>query len=185
MEKTKIEHIKQVLQKFQDGYTKRDIRDLDKFMQLFLTTDDIELIGVGAKERNGFEWFQGTAAIKEIVEGDWTYWGDVQLDVKGAKITVYGDTAWLTTTGKLIQSSQHDLAMKDYGKQMRELLKDQTLEDGDAQGAILDAAIFGLKRLREKDFGIGHEWPFTFSAVLIVDRGNWKFHTIHWAMPVE
>jgi hypothetical protein len=30
-----------------------------------------------------------------IVEGDWTYWGDVKLDVDGARITAQGDAAWL------------------------------------------------------------------------------------------
>ena len=48
-----IKQVRDVLQKFQDGYTTRDKSKLDEFMQLFAPTDEIELIGVGASERGG------------------------------------------------------------------------------------------------------------------------------------
>jgi hypothetical protein len=88
-----IKQVQEVLQKFQDGYTTRDKSKLDEFMKLFAPTDKIELIGVGASERGGREWFNGHTAIREIIEGDWTYWGAVDIDVAGAKITVAGETA--------------------------------------------------------------------------------------------
>ena len=72
-----------VLQKFQDGYTTRDKSKLDEFMQLFAPTEEIELIGVGASERGGNEWFNGHKAIRDIIDGDWTYWGAVDIDVEG------------------------------------------------------------------------------------------------------
>jgi hypothetical protein len=53
-------------------------------MDLFLQSDEIELIGIGASMRGGNEWFQGVEAVKSIIEGDWEYWGDVILDVEGA-----------------------------------------------------------------------------------------------------
>lgn len=93
-----ITQVRAVLQKFQDGYTTRDKSKLDEFMELFALTDEIELIGVGASERGSNEWFNGRAAIREIIEGDWTYWGAVDIDVAGAKITVSDETAWFSTT---------------------------------------------------------------------------------------
>lgn len=62
--------IRQVLQRFQDGYTLRDIEQLDEFMELFVPGSDAELIGIGASARNQNEWFQGTERIRKIIVSD-------------------------------------------------------------------------------------------------------------------
>src|SRR5512135_3422552 len=100
------------LQKFQDGYTARDVTKLDEFMQLFVQDESIEMIGIGASKRAATEWFEGHNRIREIVESDWRYWGDVKLDVKGAKITTNGETAWLSTTGTVTQTQAFDTAIE-------------------------------------------------------------------------
>ncbi len=77
--------VRSVLQKFQDAYTARDLAGLDTCIQLFVQDDSIEMIGIGATKRAANEWFEGVARVREIIESDWKYWGDVQLDVAGAK----------------------------------------------------------------------------------------------------
>jgi len=89
--------VRMALQYFQNGYLARDVARLDDFMQLFVPADSIEMIGIGAARRAANEWFEGPARIREIVENDWLYWGDVRRDGAGAKITVHGDVAWLST----------------------------------------------------------------------------------------
>ena len=69
-------------------------------------------IGFGAAKRAATEWFEGHSRIREIVENDWLYWGDVRLGVDGAKITVNGDVAWLSTTGTVIQTQAFDTAIE-------------------------------------------------------------------------
>lgn len=172
----------EVLQQFQDGYKRRDLSQIDNFMELFHTSDDIELIGIGASVRGGNEWFQGQAAVRDIISGDWEYWGNVILDVSDAKISINGDIAWLSTTGSIEQTSTHDKALKYYLEQMTELLANEN-EDEDSR--LLEATHFGMRRLRERLKGRGHQWPFVFTAVLIYTRNNWRFHTIHWSMPVD
>ncbi len=103
-----IAEVREVFQRFQEGYTARDPSRMDEFMNLFVPSEEAELIGIGASVRGGSEWFQGPEAIREIIESDWTYWGDVILD-----------------------------------------------------------------------------WPFVFTAVVVRDQGGWRFHTIHWSMPVD
>jgi hypothetical protein len=98
-----ITEVRNVLQRFQYGYTARNLSMLDEFMSLFVQSDEVELIGIGASKRAANEWFEGFSQIREIVEGDWKYWGDVRLDVAGAKITIHGDAAWLSTTGAVTQ----------------------------------------------------------------------------------
>ena len=177
-----IEDVRAVLQQFQDGYIARDITRLDEFMRLFAPDEDIELIGIGAAKRAANEWFVGQAAIRGIVEGDWTYWGNVELDVAGAQIHVRGETAWLSTTGAVIQTLAFDKALPQYLQQMKAILENAEF-DPDTQ--LMEATHFGMRRLRERSKGLGYSWPFTFVAVLIKSDEMWRFHTIHWSMPVD
>jgi SnoaL-like domain len=181
MEQT-IEAVRAVLQRFQNGYTARDSAKLDEFMTLFAFDEDIELIGIGAAKRAATEWFIGSPAIRDIVEGDWTYWGNVELDVAGAQIHVRGEVAWLSTTGAVVQTQAFDKALPQYLQQLKAILENDEF-DPDTQ--LIEATHFGMRRLRERLKGVGYAWPFTFVAVLLKSDETWRFHTIHWSMPVD
>ena len=174
--------IRVTLQKFQDGYTAREVDRLDDFMQLFAPNDEIEMIGIGAAKRAATEWFEGRSRIREIVENDWLYWGDVRLDVDGPKITLNGETAWLSTTGTVTQTQAFDTAIEFHLNDMKAIFDQEGLS---ADEKLIEATHYGMRRLRERSKGIGHRWPFTFTAVLIKVDANWRFHTLHWAMPVD
>jgi hypothetical protein len=174
--------IREVLGKFQDGYTARDVSQLDKFMELFQQSDEIEMIGVGASKRGGNEWFQGFEQIREIIESDWTYWGDVKLNVEGAKISVKGDAAWLSTDGDLLNTAEFDDALPLYLDMMKETLDD---ESRSLKLRVMDATFFGLSRIRDIQRGVGFPNSFTFTAVLVCEDNVWRFHTIHWSFPGE
>ncbi len=141
------EAVRGQLQRFQDGYTLRDPARLDDFMQLFVQSEEIELIGVGAVKRGGNEWFQGLSQIREIIEGDWQYWGDVRLDVADAKISVRGETAWLTTCGDLLSSEHYEKALPFYLDTMKKTLEDESLEIWDR---LAEASFFGVSRMRDQ-----------------------------------
>jgi len=177
---SEAEAVRSALQKFQDGYTARDVTQVDSFMELFVKSDEIELVGVGAKKRGGDEWFQGWQAMREIVEGDWTYWGDVRLDVAGAKITVAGDVAWLSTCGDLLKTGDSEKAFPLYMDMMKEILENEKL---DLTTRLADATVFGVNQMRDRTKDLGYAWPITFTAVLVRKPEGWRFHTIHWAMP--
>ena len=153
-------------------------------MQLFLPSDEIELIGIGASARNENEWFQGPKRIREIVESDWTYWGDVRLEVGEAKITVMGDVAWLSTVGAILQTDhiRTDEVTGFSLRQMKEILENESLSPS---SRVMETTHFGMRRLREREKPAGYRWPFVFTAVLVKREGRWAFHTIHWSMPVD
>jgi hypothetical protein len=174
--------VRSTLQRFQDGYTARDTAILDEFMQLFVQDDTIEMIGVGASQRAANEWFEGLSRIREIIESDWMYWGDVRFDVEGAKITVQGDAAWLSTTGTVTQTQAFDKAIGFHLDDMKAILDKEGLS---ADEKIMEATHYGMRRLRERSKGLGYSWPFTFTAVLLKSGNEWRFHTIHWSMPVD
>jgi hypothetical protein len=174
--------VRSALQKFQDGYTSRDVDKLDEFMQLFVQDDSIEMIGIGASKRAENEWFEGLDRVRYIIEDDWTYWGNVRLDVEGAKVTVKDDTAWLSTTGTVTQTEAFDTAIQMHLDDMKAIFDREELS---ADEKLMEVTHYGIRRLRERSKGLGHSWPFTFMAVLIKEEGAWHFHTLHWAMPVD
>lgn len=177
-----IAEVRETLQSFQDGYIARDLSRLDEFMGLFEQGSETELIGIGASVRGGNEWFQGSKQIREIISSDWQYWGDVKIDVKGAKISILDQVAWLSTSGELVQTDTFDQALVFYLEQMKELLEKENL---DLDERLVEATHFGMRRLRERQKGKGYGWPFVLSAVLVKRDAAWRFHTIHWSMPVD
>jgi hypothetical protein len=102
--------------------------------------------------------------------------------VGGAKISVKGDAAWVTTTGTLEQTDTFDKAQPQYLDQMKMILEDTNL---DADEKLLEASHFGVRRLREHLKGKGFRWPFVISAILVREKDHCRFHTIHWSMPVD
>ncbi|MEW6030684.1 MAG: hypothetical protein ACOYZ8_03395 [Chloroflexota bacterium] len=177
-----ISEVRSALQKFQDGYTAHDATKLGEFMQLFVQDEGIEMIGVGASKRAANEWFEGLARIREIVESDWKYWGDVKFDVAGARITVQGEAAWLSTTGTVTQTKAFDTAIEFHVKDMKAIFD---RDDLTADQKLMEATHYGIRRMYERSKGLGHSWPFTFTAVFMKIGSEWRFHTIHWSMPVE
>lgn len=62
------QEIRLLLQTFQDGYTHRDLSQVDAFMQLF--TADAEVIGTNGQRPGVDEWYTDRATARELVEGD-------------------------------------------------------------------------------------------------------------------
>ena len=89
------DQVRLVLQRFQDGYTRRDVARLDEFMRLFADDAGLEVIGTNGVKPGVDEWYVDKAGARELVKGDWEGWGDLRLDVDGAHIQVRGDVAWL------------------------------------------------------------------------------------------
>jgi hypothetical protein len=86
-----------LLRRFQEGYTRRDVRALDDFMQLF--AEGAELIGTSAVTPGVEEWCLGRDSIRELIKEDWETWGDVLLDLGRATTDVRGETAWVAVPG--------------------------------------------------------------------------------------
>lgn len=175
------EAVRQTLQTLYDGYQKRDIENIDTFMRIFSTSEDLEMIGISATEPGEYEWFNGFKAVKDIVISDWTYWGDVDFTVDNAHIVVNENMAWLTTYGSLKQNSDNTESMPFFKKQMQELLEG----DSSDSDQMFEAVHFGIRRLLEKNRGIGASYKMVITAVLVKEEEEWKFQMLHWSMPVD
>jgi hypothetical protein len=174
--------VRSTLQKFQDGYTSREVDRLDEFMQLFVQSEAIEMIGIGASKRHASEWYEGISRVREFIGDDWRYWGDVRLDVEGAKISIHDDVAWLSTTGTVTQTRAFDTAIEYHLNDMKNFFDK---EDLSADEKLMEVTYYGMRRLRERSKGIGYRWKLVFTAVLVRVEAEWRFHSQHWAMPVD
>lgn len=181
-----VNAVRAVLQKLAAAYVVRDASRVDAFMEECINSEP-ELIGIGASARGGYEWFEGRDAVREIILSDWTHWGGVTIDVEGARLTVRGDVAWFSTSGSLAQDEgltpeKRDEVLEFFLGMMKERLEDTKQKPFDR---LADATHFGMRRLYERLQGSGHTWPFVLTGTLVLEDGAWRFHTLHWSMPVE
>ena len=177
--------VRQTLQAFQDGYVRRDNTLMDDFRQLFISEDELEVIGTGAIEPGGDEWCLGPDAACRLVESDWEGWGDVALDVADARIHVLGDVAWLATTGTVSMDLDPTETYKDYLDYMKQVADDDKMEP---RVRLMEILRGGTNTLFEAERGEMYTWPIRFTAVLVRRPGEkgglrWLFHQMQFSFP--
>ncbi len=166
---------------FEAGYDKRDANEIESFMELFCDDDEVQMLGISASEPGAIEWFTGKDEIKEIILSDWKYWGDVHFDIENIRISEKNDVAWFTLCATLEQIEVNEASWQFYADQMREIIEDS---DMTAHDRMFEAAHFGIRRVREKNLGVGYRFPMVITGVLL-KQDIWKFHSLHWSMPVD
>lgn len=83
------------LRAFQDGYIKRDPKDIDRFANgLIAKNDDVVLLGTDAGE-----WVHGYSPVTQFIKADWLGWGDLRFAVDDSIISSSGNVAWITSIG--------------------------------------------------------------------------------------
>ena len=82
------------LNKFQDGYSKRDTSQVDTFMESLYSMENILILGTMPGEV-----FSGYERAASLVRSDWESWGDCKFNVDSANISSMGDVAWFSTRG--------------------------------------------------------------------------------------
>ncbi len=175
---TPTDEVRTVLQEFQDGYTKRDLKALDAFMELFSADEGLEVIGTSGLGVGREEWCLGRSALRRLVENDWQYWGNLVLDVKNARIHVQGDTAWLATDGTVTYVIEDEEFIRDTYQAVSEIIK---RKEGGEKAKLLHIQREIAEMLHETGQGDKYLWPLRFTAVLIRQQGLWCFQQIHFS----
>ena len=167
------------LERFQEGYTRRDPARLGAFMDLFCDDAELEVIGTGAVAPGEGEWCLGPEAARRLVENDWEGWGDLEIDVEGARIHVLGDVAWLATTGTVTDAETEEQSIADSLERLHGLLEAE-MPDEETLIEVVRESTGTLIELRR---GTLYVWPLRFTAVLLKREGRWKFHQMQFAFP--
>ena len=173
------EQVRGILQTFQDYYTSRDPALLEPFLEL-LADDDLEVIGTNGIRPGEGEWYLGRTSARELFLGDWQWWGDVRLDVPGARIQGNGETAWLSAAGTVSKTIPADQNITDYLAFVRQYLE---TDGAAAEEKLLYILRGGSNTLYELHRSECFVWPLRFNAVLVLRNSGWKFQHMQFSFP--
>lgn len=166
------EAVRSVLKAFQDGYTRRDPAHLDAFLQHFAPDPDLLIVGTG-----DHEWQTGLHEARELIEGDWLYWGQLQLDVERAMISQSGDVAWLATHGTVTRRHTREQASANLLAWLDTVLK----SDLKPREMLLEALRPTAYTFYGTAQGEQYIFPLRFTALLIRRGGRWLFHQMQFS----
>lgn len=169
--------IKKVLQKFQDGYTARNIENVDSFVkELFIEGEETCALGTGTGEL-----FLGSDKVKELIKGDWQYWGDVNIDWTNLHITVSGENAWFATTGSVKYTFEDTPERYD---NYVNFIKDKAEESQITakQKIAFINWVLSLTYHQREDKKREYLWPMGLSGVLLKSNGKWKIAHLQFSL---
>ena len=170
--------IQDLLQKFQDGYAQRDPARIDTFMDLVVTSPDLEVIGTNAIKPDEGEWCRGPEAVRELILGDWEHWGDVVFDWDGATIFVRGEVAWMATTATVTDVITVDYKYDGFVGFAESVLEEKEMS---AKEKLLDITRLGNNLIASLLWPDTYVWPFRLTGVAVKEDEQWRFHHLHFS----
>lgn len=171
------DEIRSLMQKFQDGYTHRDLTKVESFMGLF--TEKTEVVGTNGIKPGVEEWYMDRTSARELVEGDWEDWGDLRLDLGAMSIHSCGDVGWVAasaTVSKTIGTENY----QSYLEFIKTFLDDPKLSAEQKLHQILRDGTSTVYELRR---GEKFVWVLRFTAVVVREAGDWKFAQMNFSFP--
>jgi hypothetical protein len=175
-----IDQVRVLLTRLQDGYTRRDVSELDDVMELFIPGDGLEVIGTNTVAPGQGEWCRGREATRKLIEEDWNGWGDVVFDVQGAHISVNGDVAWLATTAEVTMTMSAESCYQGFLASAKGTLE---RDEVDARKTLLKVVRLGTDILLELQEGDTFVWPIRFTAVAVKGQDGWQFSQMQFSFP--
>jgi len=173
-----INEVKCVLEKFQVGYTKKEIANIDFFVnEMFSKRDGLVVLGSGMNQ-----WAFNLEDTKKIIEKHWSeknnYFKEMNFKFEEAKIFANENVAWVVTVGNInnmiLENEQIEKAITK--------VKDVLNKEEKSQENAIFAARTIADTLREIDKGENYIWPFRFTSVLIKEDSTWRFHQMQFSL---
>ena len=171
------QEIRSLLQTFQDGYTRRDVTQLEAFMELF--TPNAEVIGTNGVRPGEDEWYTNRDSARNLVEGDWNWWGDLSLDVDSASIQVLDNVGWIATTATVTKTMGAE-SYASFLESIKEYIETSSLPAEQKLHFILRG---GTNTIYELGRGDKFVWALRFTAVVVREVGGWKFAQVNFSFP--
>ena len=169
--------IRSLLQTFQDGYTRRDMTQVDSFRELF--TADAEVIGTNGVKPSVDEWYMDRASARDLVEGDWYGWGDLRLDLDTMSIHSRGDVGWVAASATVTKT----IGAENYASYLefvKTFIDDPKLS---AEQKLLHILRGGTNTVYELRRGEKFVWALRFTAVVVREADGWKFAQMNFSFP--
>jgi hypothetical protein len=176
--KEETKEIVKVLEKYQEGYKKRDLSILDSYSEEVFANDEQSLV-FGT---DGGEYFRGKNAAKEITGLDWQWWGDFDLNIDKAYISVHENMAWVSSKAIL----RKDHSIETVYKSLKELYVDYLPTTNiTTEETLLKMLWRTTRRLYEAELGEVYIAPMRFVGVMVKNDGKWRFQHLHFSDNVD
>ena len=173
-----INEVKEVLEKFQEVYSKKDINELDDYVkQAFSFKDGLAVVGSGVNQ-----WCFNAEDIKTLIKShlasENNYWKEINFKFDEAKVFANEKVAWVVSIGEIKNTIPEEKQIEDTIEKVKEIL------GGEKKNKInaLDAASMMADTLKEIEKGEIYLWPLRFTTVLIKENNTWKFHHMQFSL---
>jgi len=173
------EQIKQKIEAFESGYISRNAEKLDEFMdEMFTKEGSCFVLGIGDEEL-----CLGINEVREMIEGDWEYWGQLGLDKESLTVTTDGTSAYFMLNGTSIYSFQD--SEERYERYLNSIAS-YFSEDSEYRNMTYRARLAQINwqlctLLSTRQEGIReYLWPLKLSGFMCKEEDTWRFKTIQF-----
>ncbi len=182
MNQADIVDVRNVLRKFQEGYTNRNVDVLDDYMkELFIDSDKMLTVGT-----NRSEWCFGLNDLRGLLKSDWKYWNNIHVDVDNAKINSKDNIAWFVTDCIMTWDDEDD-----FSEWCDDIVSDYYEEKGRYIGykTMSKLAMVNLKLthlLKTSSLGNSNDLPapLRLSGGLVKEDNTWHINRLHFSIPM-
>ena len=171
-----MQELIELLEKFQQGYTARDLSKAAAFIEDVFVEKEPVYYGTSPAEQ-----CVGAARILRQIGYDWTVWGTLLLDFDSLIAHDYGHSADFVITGyvdwEIGEEAFLSRAMMD--------VKDTVLRGGDAKTMLYELNTLSARMLMEAGRGNRHLLPIRLSGMAVREKGKLKISHLHLSYPTE
>jgi hypothetical protein len=126
------------------------------------------------------EWQFGPAEVRELIESDWKWWGNVTYDVDNALVNVEGSTAWVYIPATLASIWTRENMLTFMVKDLQAVVED---DQKSVRGKLLESLWQCCDDLDELEKGDPAIWRLRLTAVLVRNGDRWQFTAMHFSHP--
>ena len=120
-----IDEVKMFLKYFEKAYQKRNLGDLDEFMDIFFSKDECYILGTSTQEI-----FSDFEMAKNCIRNDWLYWGTLSINDDDPFIKRIGDDLLVHVNGSVAYTFEDQVDVDKSFVGLMQTLNDETnLED--------------------------------------------------------
>jgi hypothetical protein len=167
--------IVEVLNKFQDGYIKRDTSFVSKFAS-DLCAKDIQILGTGDDE-----WVEGITAAKTLFKNDWLYWFGVALDTSTLSITTTNNTAFFLIKGIASMTFPNKETAYDFAyRRLQQLISTEKT----SRTKMLSYSSEASNLIQQIESGsLEIKYSIRISGAVVKQNDNWLFKQLVFSFP--
>jgi hypothetical protein len=168
-------NFKEIFQKFQEGYAKRDTSKVEAFANE-LCANDIQIIGTGNEE-----WLQGINSAKILFTNDWLYWFGLSLDTSTLNVTTTGNAAFFRIKGIAFMTFPDKEAAYDfaYNRLQQMVEKEKT-----SRTKLLSYSSEAADLIQQIESGsLDIKYSIRISGGLIKQNEKWLFSQLVFSFP--